>query len=223
MLKFIGAQPPNSLTALVPSAICPHCNTGTRFTISVALHPRLRQDNAGELIAGYSCDVCSRAVGILWKIKAFDPNGVPVVFIPEMIQRVLEPFAFTHIPEEVRKEISEGLNCLSVNSHNGFAAMCLRAIQSMCTSLGTEGSTKVQSQINALAELVNLEDETRKVALEVMLTGHDGSHPHLPDVNENRAAVLLALLRDLSYQLFTRPGKLKESAELRRAAIQEMK
>jgi len=52
-----------------------------------------------------------------------------------------------------------------------------------------------------------------------MLTGHDGAHPHLPEVGQERAAVLLSLLKDLVYELYTRPGKVKKAASLRQQSI----
>ena len=36
------------------------------------------------------------------------------------------------------------------------------------------------------------------------LLQHDGVHPHLPKLSEERAAVLLELTRDALYQLFVR-------------------
>jgi hypothetical protein len=223
MLKIIGTQPPANLVTLQLGGICPHCNFGTRFSLAVQPNHRTSQDNARELVAGYLCDSCLKAIGILWQVQSADLPGNVVVFAPEMILRVREPFDFAHVPDSVKKEISEGLDCLSVNAYNGFAAMCRRAVQSICTSLGAEGSTKVQSQIIEMAELVGLDAETKQIALEIMLTGHDGSHPHLPDVNSERASVLLALVRDLAHQIFTRPGKIKESVALRKAAIGEKK
>jgi hypothetical protein len=142
---------------------------------------------------------------------------------PELILRTNEPFDFDHVPEKVKKEINEGLDCLSVNAYNGFAGMCRRAVQSICTSLGAESSTKVQAQINEMAQLADLDAETKTIAIEVMLAGHDGSHPHLPDVNSDRAVVLLSLMQDLTYQLFTRTGNIKKSSQLRRAAIEDKK
>lgn len=56
-----------------------------------------------------------------------------------------------------------------------------------------------------------------------MLTGHDGAHPHLPEVNEKRAEVLLRLLQDLTYELYTRREKVKESKELRTQTIADSK
>jgi hypothetical protein len=223
MLKVFGTQPPANLVALQLGGICPHCNLATRFSLAVQPNHRTSADNAKELVAGYLCDACLRAVGILWRVQSADMNGNVAVFSPEMILRVREAFDFSHVPDAVKKEISEGLDCLSVNANNAFAAMCRRAVQSICTSLGAEGSTKVQAQIVEMAELIELDEETKKIALEVMLTGHDGAHPHLPNVNSDRAAVLLSLVRDLVYQIFTRPGKIKESVTLRKAAIGEKK
>lgn len=56
-----------------------------------------------------------------------------------------------------------------------------------------------------------------------MLSGHDGSHPHLPEMNQERASVLLSLLQDLTYQLYTRPGNIEAAAELRKKAIESKK
>ena len=123
------------------------------------------------------------------------------------------------MPPEVKKEISEGLDCLSVGAYNGFAGLCRRTIQAICTITGAGSSTKVQAQIEEMANAAGLDDETKRIAIEIMLAGHDGSHPHLPDVNSDRAAILLELVRDIVYQMFTRPGRIKQSAELRKAAI----
>jgi Domain of unknown function (DUF4145) len=221
MLKVIGLQPPANLEVLQLGGVCPHCNLGTRFSLAVRPNHRTSQDKAREIIAGYLCDSCLRAIGVLWQVQSADLSGNVAGSMPEMILRVREPFDFAHVPDSVKKEICEGLDCLSVNAYNAFAAMCRRAVQSICTSLGAEGSTKVQAQITEMAELIELDAEGKKVALEIMIAGHDGSHPHLPDVNSDRAAVLLSLVQDLVYQLFTRPGKLNESAKLRKAAIEK--
>jgi hypothetical protein len=90
----------------------------------------------------------------------------------------------------------------------------------MCTALGAEGSTKIQIQIREMADLTGLDEDTKNIAMKIMIAGHDGSHPHLPDVSAERAAVLLSLVKDLVYQLFTRTGNIRESAKLRKATIE---
>jgi hypothetical protein len=223
MLKVIGNQPPNVIGNLQLAGLCPHCKQGTRFNIATQPRPNLRLDAPKQLVAGYTCDLCALAVPIMWTVYGYDPSGNPTLTDPTNVLRVRETFEFGHVPEPVKKEIQEGLDCLSVSAYNGFAAMCRRTIQSACTSLGAQGTTKVQAQIKEMAELAGLDEETKTLAYEIMLSGHDGAHPHLPDVNADRAAVLLSLVQDLVYQLFTRPGRIQESASLRKQAIGDKK
>jgi hypothetical protein len=53
----------------------------------------------------------------------------------------------------------------------------------------------------------------------IMLSGHDGAHPHLPALSPARAQVLLQLMKDVLYQLYVRPRKIREASELRREAM----
>ena len=62
------------------------------------------------------------------------------------------------------------------------------------------------------------DDETFEQLHQIMLTGHDGAHPHLPELSAARAAVLLQLMKDVLYQLYVRPAKIREARELRRQA-----
>src|SRR5207302_218448 len=98
---------------------------------------------------------------------------------------------------------------------------CRRAVQALCTNLGAEASTKVKNQILDMAKTAGLDKEWTDLVVEVMLAGHDGSHPHLPTLDAARADVTLSLLQDLTYQLYTRPGKVKHAAELRKAASEK--
>lgn len=115
----------------------------------------------------------------------------------------------------------EGLACLSVGAVNGFAAVCRRAIQAICTDLGAAATTKIKGQIGDMIRLTGLDQEWEGLAIQIMLSGHDGAHPHLPEVGSDRAAVLLSLMQDLTYELYTRPGKIKGAAALRAKAIEQ--
>jgi hypothetical protein len=176
-----------------------------------------------HFVLNYTCDVCLGPIPIQWRIAGWESNGLPVVSEAKLVIAVREPFDFEYVPKEVSNEIAEALDCLSVGSTNGFAALCRRAIQAVCTNLGAGASTKIKAQIDEMADISNLDQEWKDVALQVMLTGHDGAHPHLPDVDQERATMLLSLLRDLIYQLYTRPGKVKASAGLRRKKVEEKK
>lgn len=104
------------------------------------------------------------------------------------------------------------------SSWNAFAAMCRRCIQSVSETLGADGTTKVQAQLRDLKDMGVADEETFEQLHQIMLTGHDGAHPHLPALSAARAAVLLQLMKDVLYQLFVRPAKIREAGELRKKA-----
>ena len=218
---MLKTTPPNPtyISQYIIQALCPHCNTVSTLTAVSPPSAGVASSRAlKEVVAGYACDHCNRAVPIIWGVMRCDSGGIFVGYPKEVIS-VREPFEFAHVPEIVRNDIEEALNCLSVRSFNGFAAMCRRTIQATCQYLGTGGSTKVEKQINELNELVGLDGETFSSLREIMLGGHDGAHPQLPAVDIDRAALLLQLLRDVTYQLFTRPGLVREAATKRAEAV----
>ena len=201
---------------------CPHCKTGTTYTRVV--NPDvdvLRSKQITLMVINYSCDVCFGPIPILWDVQC--TGNQIMVANPRDVLRVREPFNFEHVPAQVTSEIEEGLDCLSVHAYHGFATQCRRAMQAICTNLGAEKSSKIGDQLNELMELTGLEKETQELARQIMLSGHDGAHPHLPEVNEARARVLLGLLADLVYQIYTRQGKIREAAKLRQEAIERKK
>jgi len=202
--------------------LCPYCETKSKLTlIGRPLVEIVQQFGLTEVVAGYVCEACLRGIPIGWNVMGVG-NEVKVDN-PRILLRSLIPFDFSHVPEAVRNDVQEALDCLSVNAYNGFAAMCRRTVQTICEDMGTEGSTKVQSQIEELKDIAGLSGEDYETIKQIMLTGHDGAHPHLPPINQDRAGLLLELLSDTVYQLYTRPGKIRSAAAKRAEAIAEKK
>ncbi len=200
--------------------MCPHCKTGARYTLTTSPNINyLRRDNINSFIVNYSCEICLGPIPVRWDISNWPDQNNPNVQNPKEVLPVREPFDFTYVPNEVCVEIEEALDCLSVSAYNGFAALCRRAIQTISTNLGAKAASKVKKQIEEMMDITELGNEWKDLAFQIMLSGHDGSHPNLPDVDVDRASVLLTLLQDLTYELYTRPGKVKEAAQLRQEAI----
>jgi hypothetical protein len=137
----------------------------------------------------------------------------------EEIERPMETFDYQHLPEAVASDFKEALTSYSHSCWNAAAAMCRRTVQSAAEALGAHGSDKVTSQILDIKEVAGIDDDTFATLKQVILVGHDGSHPHLPKVGEGRAAVLVELMKDVLYQLFIRKAKVQEAAKLREEAI----
>lgn len=223
MFEFYGRNPPATLNLIEVGGICPHCKTGTKFIrISEPIVSVLQHDHISSIVIDYACILCRKSIPISWHVGGIDQKGIRVD-TPKSVVPMRENFDFEHVPDDVRKEIEEALDCLSVSAYNGFAAVCRRSIQAISTKLGANATSRVKQQIENMIEISGLGDEWKEIAEQIMLSGHDGSHPHLPEMNQDRAAILLSLLQDLTYQLFTRPGKAKRAAELRQKAIEEKK
>jgi hypothetical protein len=202
---------------------CPHC--GVQSNISAISIPRyelllrFRPERVGIV---YRCDSCNEPIFLRFTLRLdFNNSRAEILEIYEEVQRVRETFEFNYLPDEVQQDFRETLTCYSILAYNGFAAMCRRTVQSVCTDLGAEGSDKVLNQLKDLKEMAQIDDETFTVLKQIVIDGHDGAHPHLPKLNPQRAGVLLELMKDVLYQLYVRKGKLQEAMALRQAAIQE--
>lgn len=217
----VHPNPPARIHSLQVQGYCPHCKTGTTFTkTSNPDEGILVQKGITTIVVNYSCDICRGAIPIQWLVHQCDKSNNTITFhAPKEILSVREPFDFEYVPDSVKKEIEEALDCLSVSAYNGFAALCRRAIQEICTDLGAKATIKIKKQIEQAIELAELDEELGEIMEQLMLSGHDGSHPHLPEMNTERASVALELLRDLTHELYRRRGKIKKATELRQKSV----
>jgi DNA-directed RNA polymerase subunit RPC12/RpoP len=198
---------------------CPHCSTQTALIpISVprfALLHRFRLEETGIV---YRCSSCNRAVFLRHKVTGLS-NPVTLSEEYEQITTSLEPFETQYLSGAVLDDFREALTCYANSCWNAFAAMCRRCIQSISETFGATGSTKVQAQLEELRSMGITDDDTFGQLRAIMLSGHDGAHPHLPALSPARATVLLQLMKDVLYQMFVRPAKIREAGELRKKAI----
>ena len=153
MLRFYGKSPPDLLNRLELGGICPHCATGGRFTRTTSAdYNRIVREGIKEVVVNYTCDTCLKAIPVRWVVAGSSNNDLQV-HSPSVVLPVLQPFDFSHVPNEVKSEIEEALRCLSVRAFNGFAAGCRRAIQATCTNLGADSTSRVKKQIKEMVEL----------------------------------------------------------------------
>lgn len=209
-----------------PTARCPICGTLTSlFIVSMPRNGLVKKYQLKRVGLVFRCGSCNGPVFSEHVIFRFN-TGTNIFEINNelgLINRSLEPFEMNYLPSAVTEDFKEALICYANNCWNAFAAMCRRSIQSACESLGAAGKDKVQNQINELRDMGVADEETFDQLKEIMISGHDGAHPHLPALTAERAAVLMQLMKDVFYQLFVRPAKIKEASELRKKAIAEKK
>ena len=213
--------PNNSLQYIADkpfSTTCPHCNAFSGLSLVSAPRYEYMQRFKSEWVGFvFRCDACNQPVFLKSRVVSL---GSPVSLDETMveIERSEESFELQYLPTEVADDFKEALTCYSNSCWNAFAAMTRRTLQSTATHLGSEGSTKVQQQLENLRKMGVVEDEGFEQLKAIMLAGHDGAHPHLPKLSAERAAVLLELAKDALYQLFVRKARIEESVRLRSEA-----
>lgn len=206
--------------------ICPHCGAYSNISaISIPRYEFLDRFRPQTIGIAYRCDACNFPIFLRFKIEGYDTGSSRIIVKDdyEEVERPQETFEYGYLPKSVAEDFREALTCFSNGCYNAFAAMSRRCIQSAFTELGATGKDKVANQLKEIKETAALEDEMYDMLFQIIISGHDGAHPHLPKLSKERAAVLLELMKDVLYQLFVRKAKLQEAISLRTQAIVESK
>ncbi len=202
---------------------CPHC--GANSNLSVVSTPRWAQIcryRSKKVIVGFRCDACHEPIALKFRTNEnFGSASVKLSDEYEELERPIETFEYQHLPKSVGDDFREALACYSHGCLNATAAMCRRTIQSAAEFVGVTGTSKVRAQIAEAKDIGKIDDETYSALEQIILTGHDGSHPHLPTITEKRADILVEIMKDVLYQLIVRTSKIGAAAKLREDAIDE--
>lgn len=208
MLQFYGSQPPAALNSLRVGGTCPRCGQRSSFTRMQDLVENLaRTAKLREIMVVYHCDACLAPIPVRYDVIDWDPVRVDR---PRMALPVVEAYDFEHVPEPVASAVREALDCLSVQAHHGFGAMAGRAVRAIVEDLAPEGAARVDRQLEEILALTGLDDQRRAWARQALRPAPGAADP---DVDARGARLLLSLLRDLTYQLYTRPGRVRWAAE----------
>lgn len=214
----------NNNTELFNASIntdCPHCGNSTNLILVAPPHfPSMQRFKPKKVGMVFLCASCLKPIFLKFIVLGYETNAVNINNEFELVERPSIEFEFEFIPEPVVSDFKEALDCYSNSSFNAFGAMCRRTIQSSATELGAKGKSKVQNQLKEMKEMADIDDGTFDVLKQIIIDGHDGAHPHLPNLGPDRAEILLELIKDVMYQLFVRKGKLKKASELRKKQIE---
>lgn len=205
---------------------CPHCGNFSNITaISIPRYEFLARFKPSIVGIVYRCDACNDPIFLRFNIQKYDigNNKIQLEDEYEAVEIANETFEFSYLPNSVADEFREALTCYSNTCYNAFAAMNRRCIQSAFTELGAKGKDKVLEQLNEIKDTANLDDETFDMLRQIVISGHDGAHPHLPRLSPERAAILLELMKDVLYQLFIRKAKIQEAIDSRKKDILQKK
>ena len=196
---------------------CPHCQTLTHLTaVAVPKFEDLSRRRPKHVGMVFRCDACVEPVFLKFVVKAYTALRVELSANYVEIERARENFPLTYLPEDAEAVFKEALNCYAAGCFNAFGAMCRRTAQSLFRELGERGKLELFDTLQEIRALAELDDDTF-AALRAVLFGSDSDPwPHQPDVNAERAGILLEVMRDLLYQTFVRKARLLQAMTFRK-------
>jgi hypothetical protein len=196
---------------------CPHCQTLTHLTpAAVPKFDELNRRKPKHVGIVFRCDTCGEPIFLKFAAKAYTALRVELAPNYMEIERAKENFPLSYLPEEAEGLFKEALGCYAASCFNAFGSMSRRTAQSLFRELGERGKLELFDTLQEIRALAELDDETF-AALRAVLFGSDSDPwPHQPDLDAERAGILLEVMRDLLYQTFVRKARLVQAVTFRR-------
>jgi hypothetical protein len=164
----------------------------------------------------FRCDTCVEPIFLKFAAKAYTSLRVELASNFMEIERARENFPLTYLPEEAEELFKEALNCYSASCFNAFASMSRRTAQSLFRELGERGKLELFDKLQEIRGLADLDDDTFAIMRAVLFGSDSDPWPNHPNVNAERAGILLEVMRDLLYQTFVRKARLVQAVTFRK-------
>ncbi|HEY2145113.1 MAG TPA: hypothetical protein VGH12_03510 [Steroidobacteraceae bacterium] len=196
---------------------CPHCQTLTHLTaVAVPKFEELSRRKPKHIGIVFRCDTCGEPVFLKFAAKSYTALRVELGANYIELERARENFPLTYLPDEAEGLFKEALNCYANSCFNAFGAMSRRTAQSLFRELGERGKLEIFDTLQETRTLAELDDDTFAVLRTVLFGSDSDPWPNHPNLNAERAGILLEVMRDLLYQTFVRKARLVQAVTFRR-------
>lgn len=196
---------------------CPHCQVLAQLTpIAVPSFAELQRHRPRAVGVVYRCEACNAPIFLRYPVRAFHDDHIELSAQYEELERLEERFSFTYLPDDVALLFREALGCYTHGHYNAFASMCRRTTRAAQQTM-TDGQKQAMSE--QLLEGLRIAELGGSLASDVrrVVFGSDAdAYPNLPHVDAATAGALVELMKDLLYQTYVRPGRLRQSLQIRR-------
>jgi hypothetical protein len=196
---------------------CPHCQTLTHLTaVAVPKFDDISRRKPKHVGIVFRCDTCAEPIFLKFVVKSYSALRVELAPNFTEIERARENFPLTYLPQEAEGLFKEALNCYAASCFNAFGAMSRSTAQSLFRELGERGKLEFFDTLQEIRTMADLDDDTFSVLRTVLFGTDSDPWPHQPQLNAERAGILLEVMRDLLYQTFVRKARLQQAVTFRR-------
>jgi hypothetical protein len=201
------------------SLTCPHCQTLTHLTpVAVPRFDDLNRRRPKQVGVVFRCDACSEPIFLRFPVKSYTALRIELGPDFEEIERAREDFPLSYLPEESEQLFKEALGCYAAGFYEAFGSMSRRTAQSLFRELGERGKLELFDTLQEIRSLAELDDGIFADLRGVLFGSDSDPWPNHPHLDQERAGILLEVMRDLLYQTFVRKARLVQAMQLRKAA-----
>src|SRR6202051_3979699 len=196
---------------------CPHCQTLTHLTpMAVPKFDDLSRRKPKHIGIVFRCDPCIEPIFLKFAVRSYTALRIELASNFTEIERARESFPLTYLPEEGGGLSKEALNCYSAACYSAFGSMSRRTAQSLFRELGERGKLELFDTLQEIRSLAELDDDTFASVRAVLFGSDTDPWPHQPDINSERAGILLEVMRDLLDQTCVRKARVLQAMTFRK-------
>jgi len=201
---------------------CPHCQVFAHISpLSTPQFDELVAYKPAQVGVVYRCDACNAPIFLRFPVKMYGGNRVELGASFVELERAVEKFDFTYLPESAEVLFREALTCYTHAAFNAFASMCRRTAHAIFHDLGDSGRLRLFDQLNEVREMAGLDEETFLLLKKIVFGSDSDPYPSLPEIDDEQSSVLLEVMKDLLYETYVRRGRLQQALVLRRIRSSE--
>jgi hypothetical protein len=198
---------------------CPHCSVFTHITpLAVPRFADLSASRPRQIGLVYRCDACNSPVFLRSTVRGYAADRIELSSQFADVERPREKFDYADLPQEVETLFSETLLCYSHGLFTAFAAMCRCTMQAVFADLGEPGKLRVFDELNSARDIAEMDSSLFGPIKRVLFGTDADAPPSLPLIDEDQAALLLEVTKDLLYQSYVRKARLQQAIVVRRAS-----
>jgi hypothetical protein len=197
----------------IVSRECPHCGAYAQLLPLAAPSfeslVRMRPRNVGIV---FRCAACHEPRFVRAAIRAFEPDRVELAPNLVEVERARERFQYGYLPADVERLLREAFECYTADCYTAFAVLCRHAVQAALEPLDAAARRRWQDLLRDVLQIAEIDaDYARAIEAAVF-----GDPRKLPAIDEDEAAVLIEVVKDLFYQAYIRTAKLQAAVKMRR-------
>jgi hypothetical protein len=197
---------------------CPHCQTLTHLSpVAVPKFEDLNRRRPKQIGIVFRCDMCGEPIFLKFTVKNY--TSLRIELEPNFVEleRAREDFPLSYLPQESEALFREALGCYAAGFYGAFGSMSRRTAQSLFHELGERGKLELFDTLQEIRTLAELDDEIFADLRSVLFGTDSDPWPNQPQLDAERAGILLEVMRDLLYQTFVRKARLLQAMHLRKS------